>query len=134
MRKSSRRSFVSRAQSALKIVATALLVLVPSCDPGQLIERPVLPFGMSEELVVLVRNGPTTRFIGADGKYTGIEQDLAELFARDVGKSLRMVERNRFADILPALRRQVAHLAAAGLSVTEERSRHFDFGPAYLSV
>lgn len=134
MRKPSRRSFVSRAQSALKIAATALLVLVPSCDPGQLIERPVLPFGMSEELVVLVRNGPTTRFIGADGKYTGIEQDLAELFARDVGKPLRMVERDRFADILPALRRQAAHLAAAGLSVTEERSRHFDFGPAYLSV
>jgi len=134
MRKSVRRSFRARALSALKITAAAILIIMPSCDPGALIERPVLPFGMAEELVVLVRNSPTTRFLGADGKYTGIEQDLAELFARDIGKPLRMVERNRFADILPALRRHAAHLAAAGLSVTEERSRHFEFGPAYLSV
>lgn len=107
---------------------------MPSCDPGRLIERPVLPYGISEELVVLVRNSPTTRFLGADGKYTGIEQDLAELFARDIGKRLRIVERNRFADILPSLRRHSAHLAAAGLSATEERNQHFEFGPAYLSV
>ncbi len=134
MRIFSRRSSATRALSALKIAAAAVLIVMPSCDPGRLIERPVLPFGMSEELVVLVRNSPTTRFLGADGKYTGIEQDLAELFARDIGKPLRMIERNRFADILPSLRRHSAHLAAAGLSVTEERRQHFDFGPAYLSV
>lgn len=134
MRILSRRSFATRALSVLKIATAAVLIMMPSCDPGRLIERPVLPFDMSEELVVLVRNSPTTRFLGADGKYTGIEQDLAELFARDIGKPLRMIERNRFADILPALRRHSAHLAAAGLSITEERNQHFDFGPAYLSV
>lgn len=123
-----------RAFSAYKVLAAALLIFIPSCDPGTLIQRPVLPFGMTDELVVLVRNSPNTRFLGADGKYVGIEQDLLELFSKDIGMKLRYVELSSFADILPALHRNAAHFAAAGLSATEERRREFLFGPAYQSV
>ena len=123
-----------RAFSTYKVVAAALLIILPSCDPGTLIQRPVLPFGLTDELVVLVRNSPSTRFLGADGKYVGIEQDLLEMFAKDIGMKLRLVEYSNFADILPALSRNTAHFAAAGLSATEERRRDFLFGPAYQSV
>jgi membrane-bound lytic murein transglycosylase F len=123
-----------RAFSAHKVLAAALLILLPSCDPGALIQRPVLPFGVTDELVVLVRNSPNTRFLGADGRYVGIEQDMLEMFAKDIGMKLRYVELSNFADILPALRRSAAHFAAAGLSVTDERRRDFVFGPAYQSV
>ncbi|HYJ18040.1 MAG TPA: membrane-bound lytic murein transglycosylase MltF [Burkholderiales bacterium] len=123
-----------RAISAYKVIVAALLIILPSCDPGTLIQRPVLPFGMTDELVVLVRNSPSTRFLGADGKYVGIEQDLLEMFAKDIGMRMRLIEYSNFADILPALRRNTAHFAAAGLSATEERRRDFLFGPAYQSV
>jgi len=127
---------VSRRQpsSAHKLAAAALLLVLPFCDPGMLIERPALPFGATDELVVLVRNGPTTRFLGADGKFSGMEQDMLEMFAKDLGVRLRVIERSNFADILPALRRNIAHLAAAGLSATDERRSGLIFGPAYLSV
>jgi membrane-bound lytic murein transglycosylase F len=117
----------------LGIVAVALLLTFPSCNRDAL-DTPVQPFGQSDELVALVANGPATRFLGADGKYSGIEQDLLELFAKDTGTRLRLVERAKFDDILPALRQHRAHLAAAGLAATEERRKHFLFGPAYLSV
>jgi len=121
--------------TALGIVAAATLFLtLPSCDPAALFERPVQPFGETEELVVLVSNGPATRFLGADGKFSGIEQDLLEMFAKDTGMRLRLVERTKFSEILPALRRHLAHLAAAGLVATEERRKQFIFGPSYLSV
>jgi membrane-bound lytic murein transglycosylase F len=107
---------------------------LPSFNPDEPRERPVPPFGETDELVVLVHNGPATRFLGADGKYSGIEQDLLELFAKDTGTRLRLVERANYSEILPALRRRVAHLAAAGLVATEERRKAFIFGPAYLSV
>jgi membrane-bound lytic murein transglycosylase F len=123
-----------RSFSAHKVVAAALLIILPSCDPGSLIQRPVLPFGVTDELVVLVRNSPSTRFLGAEGKYVGIEQDLLDLFAKEIGMRLRLIELSNFAEILPALRRNVAHFAAAGLSVTEERRHDFLFGPAYQSV
>ena len=115
-------------------MAAALLLAMPSCDSDSVWERPVQPFGETDELVVLVRNGPTTRFLGADGKYSGIEQDLLDMFAKDTGTRLRLVERSKYSEILPALRRHFAHLAAAGLAATEERRRDFVFGPAYLSV
>jgi membrane-bound lytic murein transglycosylase F len=121
-------------KTALRIAAAALLLTLPSCDPDALLERPVAPFGSSDELVVLVRNGLTTRFLGADGKYSGIEQDLLDMFAKDIGMRLRLVERTRYGEILPALHHHLAHLAAAGLAATEERSKDFIFGPAYLSV
>jgi membrane-bound lytic murein transglycosylase F len=127
-------AYSRRQSSAHKLAAAALLVILPSCDPGMLIERPALPFGTTDELVVLVRNGPTTRFLGADGKFSGMEQDMLEMFAKDLGVRLRVIERSNFADILPALRRDIAHLAAAGLSATDERRDRLIFGPAYLSV
>ena len=120
--------------SAHKLAAAALLVVLPFCDPGILIERPVLPFGTTDELVVLVRNSPTTRFLGADGKFSGMEQDMLEMFAKDLGVRLRIIERTSFADILPGLRRNIAHLAAAGLSASDERRSRLVFGPSYLSV
>ena len=96
----------ARRQFSLhKVIAAALLIILPSCDPGSLIQRPVLPFGITDELVVLVRNSPSTRFLGPEGKYVGIEQDLLEMFAKDIGMRLRLIEMTNFADILPALRR-----------------------------
>ncbi len=123
-----------RSNARLGIVAAALVLALASCDLDSLFERPVPPFGEGDELVALVRNGPATRFLGADGSYSGFEQDLLDLFAKDSSMRLRLVERTRFADILPALRRHAAHLAAAGLVTTEERRKDFLFGPAYLSV
>jgi membrane-bound lytic murein transglycosylase F len=115
------------------ITATLLLALQSSCD-SDTSDRPVRPFDQTDELVVLVHNGPATRFLGADGQYAGIEQDLIELFAKETGLRVRFVERSNYSDILPALRKHLAHFAAAGLTATEERRKSFLFGPAYLSV
>jgi len=120
--------------TTLAVIATALLPALPSCDNDALFRQPVKPFGETDELVVLVRNGPATRFLGADGKYSGIEQDLLDMFAKDTGLRLRLIERQNPSEILSALRRRHAHLAAAGLTATEARRRVFIFGPAYLSV
>ena len=100
------------SSTALRFAAASLLFVLSSCDPNALFERPVPTFGETDELVVLVRNGPTTRFLGADGKYNGIEQDLLDMFAKDTGVRLRIVERSNFSDILPSLRKHIAHLAA----------------------
>jgi membrane-bound lytic murein transglycosylase F len=120
--------------SASKLTATALLIALPSFDLGTIIERPVPPFGLADELVVVTRNSPTTRYIGPDGDYVGFEQDLVDLFARETGKPVRVIERDRLGEILPTVQHGLAHLAAAGLSVTPNRQSHVTFGPPYLTV
>lgn len=117
-----------------KLVAAAVLLILPSCDPGHLLQRPVLPFDRAEEIVVLSRNAPTTRYIGPDGEYVGFEQDLIDLFAKEIGMRVRVIERKRFSEILPALNKRRAHIAAASLSVTPEREAAFVFGPPYMTV
>ncbi|HUU74417.1 MAG TPA: membrane-bound lytic murein transglycosylase MltF [Burkholderiales bacterium] len=114
--------------------ATAILIAVPAIDPGTLISRPLLPPALTGELVVISRSAPTTRFIGPDGTHAGFEQDMLELFAKETNLRLNVIESSRFSDIIPSVSSRVAHLAAAGLSVTENREERVDFGPKYMTV
>jgi membrane-bound lytic murein transglycosylase F len=116
------------------LTATSLLIALPSCDPGDLARRPVLPSTISGELVVVSRSAPTTRFVGPDGAYSGLEQDMLELFAKQSNLRLTVIERARFSDVIPAVTQRVAHFAAAGLSVTEERAKKVNFGPSYMTA
>ncbi len=126
--------FARRFRSLTTTAATALLIAVPAIDPGNLISRPLLPPALTGELVVVSRAAPTTRFIGPDGTHTGFEQDMLELFAKETSLRLKVVESRRFTDIIPAVSGRVAHLAAAGLSVTEAREEQVAFGPKYMTV
>ena len=40
-----------------------------------------------------MRPGPTTWFTGADGDAAGLDRDLAELFAAEIGIALKVVSR-----------------------------------------
>lgn len=123
-----------QARSFATLTATALLIAVPFCDPGDLILRPILPPAVTGELIVVSRSAPTTRFVGADGTYSGFEQDMLDLFAKETNLRLTVIERSRFSEIIPAVSQRVVHLAAAGLGVTEERAQKVEFGPSYMTV
>ena len=127
-------NWVGQIRSFTTLAATLLLIAMPSCDPGNLIRRPVSPTSITGELVVVSRSAPTTRFIGPDGAYSGFEQDMLDLFAKETNLRLSVIERARFSDIIPAVSQRVAHLAAAGISVTEERAKNVNFGPSYMTV
>ncbi|MDP2785314.1 MAG: membrane-bound lytic murein transglycosylase MltF [Sulfurimicrobium sp.] len=96
--------------------------------------KPLPPAQQSGELVVITRNSPTTYYEDAEGKQAGLEYDLAELFAKDLGVKVRFVVAKQFNEILPFLENHQAHLAAAGLSLTPERQQHFKFSTPYQMV
>lgn len=85
------------------------------------------------ELRVITRNSPTTYYYGRR-REKGPEYDLARRFADELGVDLRLVVIDDIGEILDALAAGKGHIAAAGLTVTEERRRRFDFGPAYQEV
>jgi membrane-bound lytic murein transglycosylase F len=117
------------------MTARRILVLIAclagACDDGP---KPVAPIAESGELVVLTVNGPGTYFEDAQGLPTGLEYDLATLFARELKARPVFVLIDNPAKIDRVLREKQAHLAAAALA------RHFDFpgglawGPSYLST
>lgn len=85
------------------------------------------------ELVVYTRNSPATYYEGPDAP-AGLEYDMAKLFADELGVKLTMIIPETLGDILDGVKDGTAHFAAAGLTVTEERKKHFRFGTAYQEI
>ena len=85
------------------------------------------------ELKVITRNSPTTYYEGSDGP-AGLEYDLAKMFADQLGVKLTLIVPNSFSDLLDDIENGRAHLAAAGLSITESRKEVLKFGPSYQQV
>ncbi|MEE4185013.1 MAG: membrane-bound lytic murein transglycosylase MltF [Gammaproteobacteria bacterium] len=120
----------------MKAAVVLLAVALSTCSrpPGTLEE--VLETG---QLTVITRNSPTTYYRGSRG-YEGPEYDLVAAFSthlsnkydRDIEVSYLMAD--QLPEIFAALEDNRAHLAAAGLTVTPERLKRVDFGPAYRQV
>lgn len=85
------------------------------------------------QLIVITRNGPTTYYVGPNGP-TGFEYELAKRFSVYLGVELNVVVPPNFSDILPLTALGDAHLAAAGLTVTEKRKEKVRFGPVYQEI
>lgn len=113
---------------------TALLIAVASllctCARQPSLLEEVRALG---ELRVVTRNSPITYYMGQAGP-EGPDYELARSFAEKLGVKLKLIEAERFSDLLKEVRAGRAHIAAAGLTVTPERARSVDFGPSYQHV
>ncbi|MFC1852098.1 transporter substrate-binding domain-containing protein, partial [candidate division CSSED10-310 bacterium] len=85
------------------------------------------------KLIVLTRNAPTTYYFGPQGA-TGFEYDLISDFARHLGVDLEIHVKDTISEILRAMTRGEGDIAAAALTITEERSLNHLFGPPYYTV
>jgi membrane-bound lytic murein transglycosylase F len=110
------------------------LILVLGMGSCSIPEPPIPSVQESHELVVLTRNSPTTYYEDAYGNYAGLEYDLINLFAKDLGVNVRFIVATEFNRIIPTLAKKQAHLVAAGLTITPEREKVVRFGPAYQTV
>lgn len=97
---------------------------------------PPLLTSKTKELVVLTRNAPTTYFVDGTNNYSGLEYDLAKLFAADLGMDykVKFVVVDNVTEIIPALLKGRAHFAAAGLSITPIREQLVKFSTPYKTV
>lgn len=105
------------------------LALAACGRPDTLLER----IKANDELIVATRNAATTYYEGPHGP-TGLEYDLAALFAEHLDVRLKLVVPENFQEILGLVERGEAHIAAAGLTVTEARKRRVRFGSAYQTI
>ncbi len=105
-------------------------LLISGCSkPDTLLEE----IKANNELVVITRNSPTTYYQGAHGP-TGFEYEMVQQFADSLGVKLRIITPDSFSEIIPSVVRGDAHLAAAGLTITEDRKKLVRFGPSYQAI
>ncbi len=107
-----------------------LAALIGTCSsPPSMLEQ-VIQLG---ELRVVTRDTPTSYFVGPDGP-GGPEYDLVRGFAEDLGVTLAIETVENVAEILPHVNEGKAHMAAAGLSMTDSRREYLNFGHPYNAV
>ena len=112
------------------IITTATAFLLTTCSPPPTLLDHVLASG---RLDVVTRNSPTSYYIGPSGP-TGPEYDFLKGFAAHLGVTLNIRALDSFEDLIPAVASRKAHMAAAGLSITEERRKKVDFSEPYQQV
>ena len=107
------------------LIAT-LLSLLCGCEQPDALER----IHARGELVVVSRNSPTTYYLDKDGP-TGFEYALAAQLAQELGVDLRMETAFNLPDIFNKLQRHQADIAAAGLTLTEQRAALYPHSTPY---
>lgn len=115
----------------MRLLPLLLALLVTGCDlfPQSHLSR-VQESGV---LRVLTRNSATTYYEGPFGP-TGLEYDLAAGFAEFLGVSLKIDTPDTLSRILGEIQNGKADIAAAGLTVTDERKARINFGPSYQRI
>lgn len=110
------------------LLSIPVLILEFTWEENQL-ER-VLSTGT---LRVITFNGPTTYFKNSVGA-GGFEYDMASAFAESLGVKLEIILVDQFEKILPEVKASHVDMAAAGLSITEDRKKLFLFSTPYQTI
>ncbi len=112
------------------VVIIVLALLMGTCSYAPPLLEQVLDLG---ELRVVTRDSPASYYFGPEGP-TGPEYDLFSEFADELGVRLEIITVDSVSEIVPMLISGEAHMAAAGLSVTEPRREFLHFSNPYNRV
>ena len=108
------------------------LVFLAACDADEDLNPSSKK--MPDTLVIVTRNAPTTWYEDRDGT-AGFEFDLVNAFAQYHDREVRFEVVDSIGEVLEFLKQGKAHIAAAGLTRTDDRLQQgFEFGPEYFKV
>lgn len=113
----------------LGLVLGVLGLLLAGCS-----REPLAPPEVMGELVVAMRISPATYYIDPAGEAVGLDHDLVQRFAAQHGWTVRIRTVESLNELFDLLDHGEVHIAAAGLTATEERGRKYRFGPGYAEV
>ena len=120
------------------VFACLLQLALAGCEPkmneNQKATRSLEEIKASGQLVVLTRNAPTTVYTDRNDSQVGPEHELVEAFAESLGLEVEYRFKPSIQAIIEAVENGEGDLAAAGLTITENRREKFLFGPPYQDV
>jgi ABC-type amino acid transport substrate-binding protein len=106
----------------------ALLVVLLST----LITGNAHPQDQDQKLVICARGGPF--FFAQEGHPGGLEHDLLKGFSESSNREVEIIWAESFASALSMVEQGLCDIAAARITVTDERSRRLDFSAPYFPV
>ncbi|HEY8118306.1 MAG TPA: membrane-bound lytic murein transglycosylase MltF [Methylophilaceae bacterium] len=114
------------------IILFAIVALSGCQKPAKPLPEP----RKNKELVVVTHNGPNTYYVNGENEFAGLEYDLVKLFIKELGPdySVKFLVVDNITQVIPALLKGKAHLAAADLSITHLRQHLVQFSAPYQAA
>lgn len=113
-----------------------LMLAVLALAGCQKLPEPLPDVRQSKELVVVTHNGPNTYYVDGDNHFAGLEYDLARIFIKELGPEYKVsfLVVDNITQVIPALLKGRAHMAAADLTITPIRKHMVNFSIPYQDV
>ncbi len=114
----------------------ALLITLTSCDNYSPSHRgfSTLEQIKQEGKINILSHSYSTIDQKSPGSLTGLEYDLIMMFAKQIDVKVNFITPHDFSDILTKISSNQAHIAAAGLTVTQARKKNMRFSSAYQTI
>ena len=119
----------------MRLLFLSVVLMLSACDGSEgALDKNDTTNQLPETLVVVTRNAPTTYYEERD-EIAGMEFDLINAFARHNNIKVKFEVVHSIGEVLERLKDNKAHIAAAGLTRTDERLQQgYEFGPEYFQV
>lgn len=120
----------------LSILLTLVLSLgLFTCAFAETSETPTIDAIKEAGKLVMMTNAtfPPFEYLGDDGQPAGVDIDLAQKIADEIGVELEVIDMD-FDLLVEALKNGKGDLVAAGMTRTEERAKSIDFSIIYISM
>ncbi|MGQ0442776.1 MAG: membrane-bound lytic murein transglycosylase MltF [Methylophilaceae bacterium] len=110
-----------------------------ACDKSKAPEKatPTDTAVQQEKSITFVTlNSPNTYFVNSDKEFAGLEYDLAILFTQYLGKNtqVKFIVVNSIEEVIASIVNKKADIAAADLTITEDRKTLIQFSIPYQDV
>lgn len=113
------------------LLLIAFAMLLSACGESDPVMKDIRKQG---KLIVLTRNAPTTYYLDANDQPAGFEYDLSKALADSLNVEVEYKLYDSIEEIMVAINKGEGHLAAAGLTQTDNRKVKQVFGPGYKTV
>jgi membrane-bound lytic murein transglycosylase F len=114
-----------------------LLCVLFGCSKKAPDEDAAIPAKKNDKVITFVTiNSPNTYYINERNDYAGLEYDLAKLYVNSLGAGYqaRFIVVDSFAKVLPTILSNKADIAAADITITENRKKIVNFSTPYHNV
>jgi membrane-bound lytic murein transglycosylase F len=117
-------------------ISLILLLALPSCteySPSHTGFTKLEQIKSEGEIRFITRHSPSTYYQSAEG-IKGLEYDLAVLFAEYLEVKPKFIIPDTFKGVLDQISNNTADIAAAGLTITDNRKQQVRFGETYQTI
>jgi membrane-bound lytic murein transglycosylase F len=121
--------------TSLIILLFACILL--GCSNKTSEEAEIIATKKNDKIITFVTiNSPNTYYINERDEYAGLEYDLAKLFVSSLGPDYqaRFIVVDSFAKVIPTILENKADIAAADISITENRKKIVHFSTPFQDV